>query len=1042
MMYLLRGQSKIFARQIILQSSRILFAELVGSLTELKDCVKVLRGQNGGQRYSLYTQMSGDARPKYTCQVDSFSYSDAKTFYRKVEATDFYELLLISDYFYKSIQEERYNISRENTEFNFLFKANDLAGYITGVVENTEHVCNPSVTLLGLQRSPLFQDSVFQKISLSCSIPLLREWMPVLLQRNMSSVSTESFLTIDSSPFHYWDVESSERVIAFRARFNQYRLREAIQNAFHAREISFGNDINSGKISTMRSLTQYLETFGDDLVEKAHNRFNPLYIPGISKPNERAEFFFKNSQYYGNLNFFDSQKDVTSSIALSLDRNKRTIVVGECGVGKTAIALGSIYTHAKKKNPVTLIMTPGHMVEKWSTEIKRLYPFAKTRIISDINDVLYWENAIVKDNLMAPLFLIVGKDTCKMEYEQRPYLTWNSKHHTYIDPTAPGKNNKIIRRGHGNYQHYEWYRQNNHTIDEEAVTYFLKKTSKNQLVPTIDYSGDHSRSFRDSSYTKDVVSIWCAANPNSQSEWVKVPGTGWVSQNIARDYIKQCDDIVKTGTELTKEQLKSYAVAKSALSDNVSYGIRRCNISDYIKRRIPLDYFIADEVHLYSSKDTAQGKAFGNFIHAAKYTIALTGTLLNGYAQNIFSMLFRMYPSTFIQNGFKYDSVADFAKRYGVIETVSEFHNDYRHGHLPFKRSEKYKPGVSPLLFSKFLLDKAVFVTLADITSDLPNYEEIPVGVEMDVFTKEGYTDFYKRAQELINADRKHREKYIFKIVQRMNQYPDQPYDQIPIFNNDTGEAVICPNNISKKKDFVSGKDRETLKLVQQHLANNEKVLIYVNWVNASDCVDRLLDLFKKNNIKAAFLTASISARQREKWIQDKTKSGIDVMICNPSLVETGLDLLDFTTIIFYQLGYNLFTMRQASRRSLRLNQSKDVTVYFLYFKDTIQESIVSLMANKLQAAMAIEGKFSEEGLNAMSENDTLLTQLANNLTKNIDVKLEEGAFDFHTIKAQTSGNRFKEKAETMMKNWYFPVIPPKKSKETVNIPELLKLLA
>ena len=92
---------------------------------------------------------------------------------------------------------------------------------------------------------------------------------------------------------------------------------------------------------------------------------------------------------------------------------------------------------------------------------------------------------------------------------------------------------------------------------------------------------------------------------------------------------------------------------------------------------------------------------------------------------------------------------------------------------------------------------------------------------------------------------------------------------------------------------------------------------------------------------------------------------------------ETGLDLLDFTTIIYYQIGYNLFTLRQSSRRSWRLSQDKDVKVYFMYYRNTVQELALSLMATKLQAAMAIEGKFSEDGLNAMSNNEDILTQLA-----------------------------------------------------------------
>ena len=104
-------------------------------------------------------------------------------------------------------------------------------------------------------------------------------------------------------------------------------------------------------------------------------------------------------------------------------------------------------------------------------------------------------------------------------------------------------------------------------------------------------------------------------------------------------------------------------------------------------------------------------------------------------------------------------------------------------------------------------------------------------------------------------------------------------------------------------------------------------------------------------------------------------------------------DLLAFTNIIFYQLGYNLFTMRQASRGSWRLSQDKDIKVYFLYYKNTIQEQAISLMATKLQAAMALEGKFSEEGLRAMSNNEDLLTQIANSVVEGIKNSVETTNF-------------------------------------------------
>ena len=148
-------------------------------------------------------------------------------------------------------------------------------------------------------------------------------------------------------------------------------------------------------------------------------------------------------------------------------------------------------------------------------------------------------------------------------------------------------------------------------------------------------------------------------------------------------------------------------------------------------------------------------------------------------------------------------------------------------------------------------------------------------------------------------------------------------------------------------------------------------------------------------------MTSSVKSSTREEWINKKLEEGYDVILCNPSLVETGLDLLAFTTIVFYQMGYNLFTMRQASRRSWRLSQEKDVQVYFLYYKETLQETILSLMASKLQVSMAIEGKFTEEGLNAMSNNDDILNQIAMSVTDGIKDTVDVTTFTKVTSESQ-----------------------------------------
>ena len=163
-------------------------------------------------------------------------------------------------------------------------------------------------------------------------------------------------------------------------------------------------------------------------------------------------------------------------------------------------------------------------------------------------------------------------------------------------------------------------------------------------------------------------------------------------------------------------------------------------------------------------------------------------------------------------------------------------------------------------------------------------------------------------------------------------------------------------------------------------------------------------------------MKSSVKPDEREAWVEKNLESGMQVIICNPSLVETGLDLLEFTSIVFYQMGYNLFTMRQASRRSWRLSQNRDIKVYFMYYKNTIQEKAISLMATKLQASMALEGKFSEEGLRAMSNNEDMLTQIANSVVAGIKDTVDENVFAAAKfMKTERKGPRNHSKTKAML---------------------------
>jgi hypothetical protein len=72
--------------------------------------------------------------------------------------------------------------------------------------------------------------------------------------------------------------------------------------------------------------------------------------------------------------------------------------------------------------------------------------------------------------------------------------------------------------------------------------------------------------------------------------------------------------------------------------------------------------------------------------------------------------------------------------------------------------------------------------------------------------------------------------------------------------------------------------------------------------------------------------------------------------------------------------------LRQASRRSWRIGQKERVRVAFFTYSDTAQESCLRLMGKKLLVSLAMEGKLHSEGLQAMDEDDDLLTAMAREL--------------------------------------------------------------
>jgi hypothetical protein len=222
--------------------------------------------------------------------------------------------------------------------------------------------------------------------------------------------------------------------------------------------------------------------------------------------------------------------------------------------------------------------------------------------------------------------------------------------------------------------------------------------------------------------------------------------------------------------------------------------------------------------------------------------------------------------------------------------------------------------------------------------------------------------------------------------------YPDRPYGLGTLYGHridqETGErekfVISDPADLDEK--YVYAKERRLIQEIKRELEKGRNVQVFAVYTQKRDVTRRLLALLRNDGIRAEVLTAETPPEQRESWYERQLRNGMQVCICHPKLVQTGLDLLLFPAIFFVQTGYSIYTLRQASRRSWRIGQKEPVRVAFFTYSGTAQESCLRLMGKKLLVSLALEGKLHADGLQAIEEDDDLLTAMARELVTRLGV--------------------------------------------------------
>ena len=271
------------------------------------------------------------------------------------------------------------------------------------------------------------------------------------------------------------------------------------------------------------------------------------------------------------------------------------------------------------------------------------------------------------------------------------------------------------------------------------------------------------------------------------------------------------------------------------------------------------DYGIADEVHELKG-DTAQGNALGTLARSVDRIAVLTGTLMGGYADDLFNVLYRLEPHKMVTEGYEWgeSGVRNFAESYGVLERVTIIPPEENAcSKAKVTKQVKRKPGASPLLFGKFLMELGAFVSLEDISSELPAYREEVIGVDMDEPLAKAYADLEKQIKEALEEHRGNH-SVISTALNALLAYPDRPYgfgDLIGTeYDPESHRRVpfLIAQTRDLSEDLAYAKERKLIECIKADLARGRKCQLYAVYTAKRDVTRRLERVLSQEGIRVS----------------------------------------------------------------------------------------------------------------------------------------------------------------------------------------------
>lgn len=363
--------------------------------------------------------------------------------------------------------------------------------------------------------------------------------------------------------------------------------------------------------------------------------------------------------------------------------------------------------------------------------------------------------------------------------------------------------------------------------------------------------------------------------------------------------------VIHGSAEERKKQIQEIANYNVVIT---SYDLLKRDIEDYKQVDYSFKYIIADEAQYIKNNNTQNAKVIKEI--KAETRFALTGTPIENSLSELWSIFDFIMPGyLFSYNKFKIS-----------FETPISKDEDK-------EAMERLKNMIEPFVLRR---------TKEKVLTELPEKTITVLNNEMSGDQLKIYLSYMqsakKQAKEEIEANGLANSQIkILALLMRLRQ-------------------ICChPGLFLENYEGESSKLNQCMEIVKDAVRGGHKILLFSGYSSMFSYIEREL---KSNEIKYFKLTGQTKVDERMDLVNEfNNNAEVKVFLISLKAGGTGLNLIGADMVIHYDPWWNISAENQATDRTYRIGQKRNVQVYKLITKNSIEEKIYNLQEKKAKLA-------------------------------------------------------------------------------------------